>query len=316
MSFETLLIIFDLETTGFSGLPFMSSMNRIIQISCRPVFETRYREMTCFVNPGMVEIPPLATNLNKIKLSDVLYAKPFLEVFNDVYRHFEMHRWKSVVMISHNGDHFDEPVLRRHLNNELPNNMKFFDTLPFLRRNYPELGEYNLSFLYKTLYGTELVGSHRADADVGALLSIYKDYVHEKALAQGFVKERDDALTSLKFIGDYRAHRIQQVLGTKTLSDFIKYFHDQKPGSLNAFLTDVLDIDDIAARQSIVLDMYGYDRVMTEVRPPCYLNGAVNEVEFFARCKYLTGCANEMIGNVLYIRGLCVMNRPFIKYQY
>ena len=304
MDYDRLCVVFDLETTGFRGLPVFSHMNRIIQIACKDT-ANRYPPFARFVDPNMKEIPPMSSAINHIYKEHITGCKGFSDVYEDLLRHFEIDKWKSVRMISHNGNFFDEPVLRRDVNNRIPENVQFFDSLPFMRVNYPDLKSYTLTDLYLAFYGKVFDGSHRADADVDALVCLYNDYIHPK-LQDGSAKstEKKD-LKSIKYISYYRARVILETLhGVQTVDQFREYFLPSV-GSLDSFMREILNMNDISHRMSIVLELFGYERMYQEVVPPIALEGSMNEVEYYVRCKYgndVDRPANP--NNMLYQRGL------------
>ena len=304
MDYDQLCVVFDLETTGFRGLPIFSSMNRIIQIACKDI-TNRYPPFAFFVDPDMQDIPPMSSAVNHILKEQVTGCKSFSVVFQEMLNHFEIEKWRSVRMISHNGTFFDEPVLRRHVNNRIPINIHFFDSLPFMRNNYPELKTYTLTDLYKTFYGTVFDSSHRADADVNALVRLYNDYIHPKLLDGTAVSVKKKDLKSIKYISYYRSRVILETLhGVQTVEHLREYF-STSIGSFDSFMREILNMNDISHRMSIVLELYGYERMYREVTAPIALEGSMNEVEYYVRCRYGKGSDKPLTkNNVLYQRGL------------
>lgn len=304
MDYDYLCVAFDLETTGFRGLPVFSSMNRIIQIACKDT-KNRYPPFARFVDPNMEDIPPMSSAVNHIFKEHVTGCKCFLDVFQELLSHFEIIKWKSVCMISHNGNFFDEPVLRRHVNNKIPKNIHFFDSLPFMRINYPDLKSYTLTDLYIAFYGKAFDGSHRADADVDALVCLYNDHIQPKLCDGTAISAQKKDLKSIKYISYYRARVILETLhGVQTVDQLRDYF-SESIGSLDSFMREILNMNDISHRMSIVLELYGYERMYSEVIPPITLEGSMNEVEYYVRCKYGKGADRPLIkNNILYQRGL------------
>ena len=292
MTERILHLIFDLETTGFKGLPIFANMSRIIQISARTVFfDDEYPQFTSYVNPHMEHIPPFSTEINHIHINDVENAPDFGNVFRNLMIHFNFPSWDRIIMIAHNGSSFDEPVLRKHLNNVLPSNVTFFDSLPFLRRKFKDTYQtFTLSDIYEKLYGETLEGAHQADHDVAALRRIYLDHIHNVQLDYEN-EEKNDRLSSIRFIGPKRESMIKNHLGQDMTASKLKtYFQTQQPGSLDAFLREICKIDNIGDRQSIALQLFGFDRMFNYDIPPELpnLEGCLDEVDYYIKYKYGT----------------------------
>ena len=70
-------------------------------------------------------------------------------------------------------------------------------------------------------------------------------------------------------------------------------------------MREILNMNDISHRMSIGLELYGYERMCKEVISPITLEGSMNEVEYYVRCKYGLGSDRPLTTNhILYQRGL------------
>ena len=170
-------LIYDLETSAFYPISMSSDTNRVIQISAVCV-ETG-DEFAAFVNPG-IKIPPESSAIHRITNSDVKDAEPFQSVVERMFQFFGGLDKFQFEMIAHNNNYFDEVMFRREYQGSLPSNITFWDTLPFLRKQFPGLRSYSLGRLHEHFYSEELTDAHRADTDARALRRIYRDFVKEK----------------------------------------------------------------------------------------------------------------------------------------
>ena len=92
---------------------------------------------------------------------------------------------ENIVMISHNGDAFDFPILRRLLkenNMVLERKVKYLDTLRFAQVLLPRLFRYNQANLCK-VFKIVNESEHRALGDIQALEKIYTELskIHSKS---------------------------------------------------------------------------------------------------------------------------------------
>ena len=265
-----------------------------------------YAPFVRFVSPELSDIPPASSKVNNIFFSDLADAAKFGEVFADLKRHFQIDRWTRVNMVSHNGSFFDEPVLRRHAGTDLPSQFVFIDTLPILRRLFPTMQSYTLADAYRSFFHDTFENGHRADADVIALRRVYV----EKILPSGEEELNvidDSSLTSIKFIAAHRASMITRKLGVVKKSELRARFAT-RVGHLDRFLCDDLSIDDIGQRMCIVLQLYGYARMCVEVRPPSWLDGALNDIDYYISARYKIGPDNRPVNRWIYQRGLMEIN--------
>ena len=103
---------------------------------------------------------------------------------------------ENIVMISHNGDAFDFPILRRLLkenNMVLERKVKYLDTLRFAQVLLPRLFRYNQANLCK-VFKIVNESEHRALGDIQALEKIYT------ALSKMHSKSKIDTLKQIDFI--------------------------------------------------------------------------------------------------------------------
>lgn len=215
-----MLVVWDLETTGFCPVGLMSKYHRIVEITMR--HDKSGDIFDAVVNPNM-KIPPWSTNVHGITNEDVAHAQPFENVWRDALQWIEAKRQeydeKIVWMVAHNCFGFDAPVLEKEIerlnigNGKLPSWMRFGDTLPLARRILPNRGhgEYALGKLFEFITGREMEGAHRASADAEALSHIVR---HLKSLPMGGVGFDTEPpspvkLTDVKQIGPWRARQLR-----------------------------------------------------------------------------------------------------------
>lgn len=156
-------IFYDTETTGIRV-----DKERIIEIAAfDPVRGCTFEGL---INPG-IPIPPDATAIHKISDAMVAEAPTFAQVAQDFVTFCE----GDVVLIAHNNDSFDYPILRnefiRH-QMELPA-WKFLDSLKWARRYRSDLPRHTLQFL-REIYGIAANNAHRALDDVKVLHQVFE----------------------------------------------------------------------------------------------------------------------------------------------
>lgn len=268
---KTRTVIYDLETSGFSPMPMFSKYHRVLQIAALCI-ETG-KVFTSFVNPGMVDVPLPSSAIHNIHYCDVSDAKPFDQVMNDLFTELDIHG-HDTEFIAHNNNLFDELILKKELgnNHELLERVTFWDTLPFLRKQYPNLISYNLSRLYKHFYNTEFKDAHRADADVYALYKIYTEHVMPFRKQEQFTREdeiRADCLTSIHMIGDYRAKLIYQTSGLETVSQMKAYYMAmilEDPYCLDEYLESEIKMKNITQRIFVIAHVLELSPHGTEIK--------------------------------------------------
>lgn len=256
-----LTIIYDLETTGFCPMPMFSNYHKVVQI-CALCVETD-QVFEEFVNPGFKGgVPAPSTAIHNIGASHVAAAPPIDLVLERMYRFFAFDKYDKVEMIAHNNKHFDQLMLMKEyksVENDryLPDNVVFWDTLPWLRNHFPGFKSYSLGDLYKTFYKKDLENAHRADADVKALKAIYVDFiVPSRGNDASEQPACQDCLTSVRFLGPWRAMKCYTTEGIETVSQLAAFAKNRTAhGDLKAFdrwLRDTVGIWNITQRFFVV----------------------------------------------------------------
>lgn len=164
-------IYYDTETTGIR-----TDKDRIVEIAAfDPVLNKSFEML---VNPGC-PIPAEATAVHNI--SDAMVAdKP---TFADVATAFVEFCSGDVVLIAHNNDSFDLPMLKSEFTRHsvaFPEWM-FFDTLKWARRYRPDLPRHSLQFLRET-YGIPANNAHRALDDVIVLHQVFSQMIDDLSI--------------------------------------------------------------------------------------------------------------------------------------
>ena len=301
-----LTIIYDLETTGFQGLPMFCDAHQILQICAYCIeYDKTYES---FVKPiGIKEIPPQSTAIHNITEPG---SKDIKTVFQELLNFFG--NPDEMRFVAHNNNYFDELILRRALNNEIPENIVFFDTLPYLRKNMPGKKSYRLGDLYENLYNKPLENAHDARADVYALAKIFNDYIKiedkEASPKRRRIEEiTKDVLTSIRFIGDYRARLIIENTSLDTVTKFKSHWANKDAKELDHFLFHIVRIKDVTQRRFVVAETLGLtvwdDNIMSQ-----NMHSIHDDIEYYVLFRYYPNLVNDKTKNLKrYNRGLFLL---------
>lgn len=209
---QNVYIVFDLETTGvhLGRNRIVSIAARLLEPSVNPILlephvepQTDLKYFYSFVNP---EQPNYARDINKIPDEFLARCKSFSVVgplfcqwINDITRHY---RGTHVVLVGHNIDCFDEPMLayefqrvRVPFSVQTPvckiDSMKlckyiFPTTHKSVPYGLPSIGfapeSYRQVDIYTFLFGSSPSGEHDALGDVNALARILNSPMFERVL--------------------------------------------------------------------------------------------------------------------------------------
>lgn len=318
--FERLTIVYDLETSGFRGMPMFSHYHKILQICAKCV--NTGKTFVSFVNPHFRgNIPPYSTKIHNIRKSDVVNAKPIDQVLRDLYDFFEFDKYVDVELIAHNNDFFDKLIIMKEYKNlgvdEVPTNVVFWDSLPWLRANYPSLTSYNLGNLYQHFYKENISNAHRADADVDALVRIYKDKIEPKRLIGSETEEEmlfkmvyDMCLTSVRYLGPSRANKcfyLEKIETTKDLKEFAESFILKgNSKGFDMWLMMKMNIKDITHRMFIVSYVYDipiwFDEIFTFINVRYGDEDCLSSIDYYIKKRYVMNTKEYKAS--LYYKGL------------
>lgn len=307
-----IVVIYDLETSGFAPFPTMSPRHKILQI-CAYRIDTK-KAFDAYVNPHMKDIPPQSTAIHRISYDKVKDCKDIEGVMDDLMNQLDI-KDKPVEFVAHNNNLFDELVLKKELKC-IPSNITFWDTLPFLRKAYPKLASYKLERLHKYFYNTDLKDAHNAIADVLALAKIYTDHIepirkNEKIDPHEAI--RKDCLVDIHMVGDWRAILIVEALGLETVSQIRTYF--QTKVHIDRYCIDKFLIDNVphcAANQRIfiiahIMEMQPCDpRVLQYIRPISNTGDCLDPVDYYVKYRYFLNKKPKR--RHLYEKGLMMLN--------
>lgn len=155
-------IYYDTETTGIK-----TDKDRIVELAAYdPVLD---RSFEMLINPGC-PIPAEASAVHHI--SDEMVAES--PTFDIVAAEFIKFCEGDVVLIAHNNDNFDLPIMRSEFKRhqvEMPE-WKFLDSLKWARRYRADLPRHTLQFL-REIYGISANNAHRALDDVKVLYQMF-----------------------------------------------------------------------------------------------------------------------------------------------
>jgi len=310
-----LTIIFDLETSGFRGLPLFSEFNRIVQI-CAVDCNNENRIFNSFVNPGG-QIPPFSSQIHGIYDNDVVEALTITSVLEDFENFFEIFKYESVELIAHNATWFDEPILRKEYyraKRVFPNNITFFDTLPFFRKQYPGIEKYSLNHLHKHFFGKDIENAHRADADVGALMKLYHYFVRDKRKKPLYLT-CTNCLTELYYIGPERAYIIIRSLKCETVNE-IKQFWVTKACKVDHYIQNVLKVNDITQRMIIASQFLDLNVTSPELKKHLTLtvkdDQCLNETDYYIKFKYYNKSRLTKLNKLTFQKGLLRLKQYYL----
>lgn len=179
------MICYDLETTGCSLTQVDSKYNQIIQIAAKGL--SSERTFNSYAKPS-IYIPSLSCSTHSIPNRFLKHKQPIKKVIQSFFKWVVQQRKRfkkqRVLLVAHNGNLFDEIVLRNHctqFNIIIPPSIIFTDTLPFFKLKYPKLRDhshegirtYNLSNLHMYFFGNYFQDAHNALNDVEALKQLF-----------------------------------------------------------------------------------------------------------------------------------------------
>ena len=196
-------IFFDTETTGTR-----IDKDRIIEIAAyNPITK---KSFTSFVNPEM-PIPAEATAISNISEEMVKDAL----TFHEIGKQFINFCQGDVVLIAHNNDNFDKPILTAEFsrcNIDIPPKWKYLDTLKWARKYRPDLPRHSLQYL-REVYGICANQAHRALDDTMVLYEIFSlmiDDLSWPSVYELYTTEKSSASLRMPF-GKYQGKSLQDV---------------------------------------------------------------------------------------------------------
>ncbi len=193
-------IYYDTETTGIK-----TDKDRIVEIAAFDPVQDRTFEM--LINPG-IPIPSEASAIHKITDEMVKNSPSFAEAG----REFLSFCAGDVILIAHNNDNFDLPMIKsefaRH-SIEFPA-LKTLDSLKWARRYRPDLPRHPLQFL-REIYGIPSNNAHRALDDVIVLHQIFSQMIDDLTMEQVVeLMEKPKAVGRMPF-GKYQGQPLKDV---------------------------------------------------------------------------------------------------------
>lgn len=193
-------IFYDTETTGVS-----TQNDLIVEIAAYdPERGLSFEEL---INPG-VPIPPGATAIHKIT-DEMVQDKPS---FKTIAEQFTAFCEGDVILIAHNNDNFDEPLLCNEFERaglEVPN-WKFLDSLKWARRYRPDLPRHSLQVLRET-YGFPANNAHRALDDVITLERVFSAMVDDLSIQHVYELLQEGQFIQIMPFGKYKGKPLQVV---------------------------------------------------------------------------------------------------------
>ena len=155
-------IYYDTETTGIK-----TDRDRIVELAAYDPINDRSFEM--LIHPGL-PIPPEVSAIHHITDEMVANCPSFAHAAAEFVKFCE----GDVILIAHNNDNFDLPMMRSEFIRHqviMPSTWKFLDSLKWARKYRPDLPRHTLQFL-REIYGIAANNAHRALEDVKVLYQL------------------------------------------------------------------------------------------------------------------------------------------------
>jgi hypothetical protein len=224
-----------------------------------------------------------------------------------MYKFFNFSFYDTVELIAHNNKYFDELMIMKEYKTVpgefVPDNVVFWDTLPFLRENKPGLESYRLEDLYRYFFKKNIDNAHRADADVAALADIYTNHIEPYRFKSNTLEDEEvrkravqaECLTSIRFIGEYRASLMFRYEKIETVSD-LKFFASCFPlkGEVTGFdrwLKDMIGMRDITSRMFVISHIYEIpiwsDEIFGFIDMQHMIGDCISEVDYYIKYRYV-----------------------------
>lgn len=208
-------IYYDTETTGVSV-----KNDLIVEIAAfDPERNLSFNQL---VNPG-ISIPSAASAIHNIT-NDMVADKPN---FAEVAKAFIEFCEGDVVLIAHNNDNFDEPLLKAEFERhglQLPS-WKFLDTLKWARRYRPDLPRHSLQVL-REVYGFAANNAHRALDDVITLQRVFESMIDDLSIEAVYNLINGSQFIQIMPFGKYKGKPLQVIP-----AEYIKWLSEN--GALN-----------------------------------------------------------------------------------
>jgi DNA polymerase III epsilon subunit-like protein len=272
-----------------------------------------------FVKPTLKHIPPMSSAIHNIRDADVEGAAGFVQVVDELVAFFDFDSYDAVEFIAHNNDHFDEIVMRKELppDHAIFHKARFWDSLPFLRSEFPGLDSYALGNIYQHFFGEPFANAHRADADVRALRRLYVEHIEPRLKRTPVVADcvaalersqiTGDCLTSVRYIGPYRASLLNTQLAVTTVAELKAKFTTEvalDPLYADRALQLHMKMGSVAQRMAVLaaaLDIALYDDALLlhVARPE---EGVLDAVDYYVKYRFGLDIRPPRAG--LYQRGL------------
>lgn len=193
-------IFYDTETTGIR-----TDRDRIIEIAA---FDPKREKNFCaFVNPE-IPIPKEASDITHIT-DEMVKDAP---TFHEVGKQFIEFCSGKVIMIAHNNDSFDQPLL----NNEMKRvalqtpDWLYLDSLKWARKYRFDLPRHNLQFL-REAYNITANQAHRALDDVMVLYEIFSQLTDDLPIHTIYeLMQQKQKITHMPF-GKHQGKKLSEV---------------------------------------------------------------------------------------------------------
>lgn len=167
------LIFYDTETTGTQV-----DKDRVVEIAAyNPQTKANF---VAYINP-QIPIPEEAAKIHGI--TDDLVAEA--DIFPKVYQQFVDFCGSDSVLVAHNNDAFDYPLLNKECvrHSITPTTFPSIDSLKWAKKYRPDLPKHNLQYL-RQVYGFSENRAHRALDDVIILEQVFSSMTDDLSVSQ------------------------------------------------------------------------------------------------------------------------------------
>lgn len=193
-------IYYDTETTGVRV-----DKDRIIEIAAYDPAQDR--SFVSFVNPGM-RIPPESTAICQIT-DEMVKEAPSFETVGQAFIDF---CGPNAILIAHNNDSFDKPLLQNELarcNITMPQ-WEFVDSLKWARKYRTDLPRHSLQVL-REAYGIPANQAHRALDDVMVLHQIFSQMIDDLPIQKVVELLAQSKATTRMPFGKYQGKPLSEI---------------------------------------------------------------------------------------------------------
>jgi len=237
---DTLPVIIDTETTGID-----LDHDSVVQLAAVMYDQATGNPVTLLsmlCNPG-TEISQGASDVHGITQEELHWATPTAWALQHLKMALDaLEQQGDVILVGHNSDRFDIPLIHRILPSAGFNTYLTVDTYTMAMREWPEK-EHKLGLLYEWYVGKPAVKAHDAAADCWMVAEILHKYLTEKGmtLMELSRQQEEPRLMEVWPWGKYKGQRVDD-LPQSFLNWCRTNYHEVHP-DIEATICDKLGCD-------------------------------------------------------------------------